>query len=103
MEFAGGLLPRWCSLARLVSWRMCWLLVLALVGYDAGNIDRDNRTARISFQFHHTVIAAAPAAAAAAVRSKCRACAVSTYADRGGGSSSSSITRREEMQSWSQN
>ena len=73
----------------------------------AGIIDRENRAARVSFQSHHTVIAAA-AAAAVAARSKCRAlgvlraeraCAAATYAER----SSSSITGREEMRSWSQN
>ena len=72
----------------------------------AGIIDRENRAARVSFQSHHTVIAAA--AAAVAARSKCRAlgvlraeraCAAATYAER---RRSSSITRREKMRSWSQ-
>ena len=84
---------------------MRWLLLVLVLMHYAGIIDRDNRTARVSFQFQHTVIAAAAAVAArceaAAVLSVGapgvlgaeRACAVAMYAER---SSSISSTRRQE-------
>ena len=56
---------------RLVEVENVSLLVFVIVRY-AGLTDRVTRTARVSFQFQHTVTAAAAAAAA----TRCQAAAV---------------------------
>ena len=78
----GGPLLRRCSLASLVSWRMRRSEVATRTRARSAMrmvSERDNRTACVSAQFHHTAIAAAEAeaaAAAAAAAARCEASAV---------------------------